>query len=92
MGGNSATTVVALLPSWGLPALDMAASRDVTRVILACLLLTILVGPWLSHWLSLHAPLLPRSLRQAYAKLPLAKRDEWNTRVWSSLHAILVSG
>ena len=96
-GGPGTTTVVTLslpLPqSWSSSSssvrLDMAESGDVTRVIVASLLLTLL-GQWLSHLFSSHA--LPAPLRKAYLGLRRAKRDEWNTRVWSSLHAILVSG
>lgn len=84
--GIDAATVVSLRRL----RLNMADPTDVTRVIGACLLLTLL-GQGLSHLLSRHCPLLPASLRQAYGRLARAKRDEWNTRVWSSVHAILVS-
>lgn len=83
--GMVPTTVVTL----PLVRLDMADPGDVTRVIGASLLLTLL-GQGLSHLLSRHA--LPAPLRRVYQGLGQAKRDEWNTRVWSSLHAVLVSG
>lgn len=88
-GGTGPTTVVTLPLPFAALRLDMADPGDVTRVIGACLLLTLL-GQGLSHLLSRHA--WPASLRRAYQSLGRAKRDEWNTRVWSSVHAVLVSG
>lgn len=88
------TTVITLpLPWWWSRghsvSLDMAETGDITRVIVASLLIT-LVAQWLSHLLCRHA--LPQQWRRAYERLPRAKRDEWNTRVCSSVHAVLVSG
>lgn len=89
---TTATMTVITLPlPWSTRrfSLDMAETGDITRVIVASLLIT-LWAQWLSHLLCRHA--LPQQWRRAYARLPRAKRDEWNTRVCSSVHAVLVSG
>lgn len=91
-GAGSGGVTVVTLPWWcfGGPRLDMADRGDVACV-LGCSLLATLAAQWLSHLLSRHA--LPfKAWRQAYGRLGRAKRDEWNTRVCSSLHALLVSG